>query len=1262
LCRSLTEEAAFFELHNQQQQQPLTEDVATTADADSSSTATAASTTTADDDDTSTAAAAAAVDAQAVSNSSAVSSDTTVTTASAAATESTTSAHAASGTAVSADNSAVASHQADVASDVADDAPTDAPTAAMTTTDTDTTVAGTMTEANAQPATEVVDGADISSSGDSSTDDATTPAAVRASADSTDTSGAETGVKGDSGNVAAVTAVTDSADITQQRSAVEDAAAGSTSLIIDAAAAATDTTAITATASSDSSGVTAAAAAAAQVADILTDTDAASSITTASVMLHEGAAVEARYKGRERYFPGLIRRVNHDGTYDIDYSDGERELGVLAEYIRTVAAAVGTTSNSGTAIVALQEGAAVEARYRGRECYFAGTIARANSDGTYDVNYDDGERELSVAAEYVRAIAAAVVPAVAAAPAVDTAANMEASIAAVLLEGTAVEARYKGGERYFPGLIRRVNRDGTYDIDYSDGERELSVAAEYIRPVAIVAVAAAAISTSTDIATVVLSEGTAVEARYKGRERYFPGLVRRVNRDGTYDIDYSDGERELGVAAECVRAVVVVAADTTSNDIPTVALQEGVAIEARYKGRERYYAGTITHANSDGTYDINYSDGERELSVAAEYVRAVAAAPTDTASGEIPIVALQEGAAIEARYRGRERYFPGLVRRVNRDGTYDIDYSDGERELGVLAQCVRPIALVAALAADTAVAAAAATTVVDTSSNEMPRLALSEGAAVEARYKGRERYFPGTVAHVSSDGTYDINYSDGERELNVLAEYIRPIVAAAAPADTTAKSDVATLVLLEGAAVEARYNGRERYCAATVACANSDGTYNINYNDGECELSVAAEYIRTVVAAVDTTSNSETPTVALQEGAAVEARYKGRERYYAGTITHANSDGTYDINYSDGERELSVAAEYVRPVAAPAVAVLTTVNSDTAVVTVMQEGAVIEARYRGRERYFPGTVAHVNSDGTYDINYSDGERELSVAAEYIRTAAVAVAVAADTASNNDTATVALQEGVAVEARYRGRERYFPGLVRRVNRDGTYDIDYSDGERELGVLAECVRPIALVAAPAADTAVVAAAAAAAAVDTSSNEVSRSALSEGAAVEARYKGRERYFPGTVAHVNSDGTYDINYDDGTPELGVSPELVRAVGSTAATAADAVTSDNSATDSVSEQQQQQAVASENHPDTAATAAATADDSASDTAAAAVATAAASDQHSAATTVIAGAETAVKAVDEDDYFAVISSNDQPLDQPLDTVPLQVHKTQLPSI
>lgn len=49
-----------------------------------------------------------------------------------------------------------------------------------------------------------------------------------------------------------------------------------------------------------------------------------------------------------------------------------------------------------------------------------------------------------------------------------------------------------------------------------------------------------------------------------------------------------------------------------------------------------------------------------------------------------------------------------------------------------------------------------------------------EGDKVEARYRGKTKYYPGRVLMTRLDGTYDIAYDDGETERNVCATFVRP--------------------------------------------------------------------------------------------------------------------------------------------------------------------------------------------------------------------------------------------------------------------------------------------------------------------------------------------------------------------------------------------------------------------------------------------------------------------------------------------------------
>ena len=98
------------------------------------------------------------------------------------------------------------------------------------------------------------------------------------------------------------------------------------------------------------------------------------------------------------------------------------------------------------------------------------------------------------------------------------------------VEGDKVEVLYKGkGTKWFSGKISRVNRDDTYDIRYDDGDSESGALKINVRKHPDVAPAKA-----------VLREGSKVEARYRGKEKYYAGVIKRENRDGTFDIDYND--------------------------------------------------------------------------------------------------------------------------------------------------------------------------------------------------------------------------------------------------------------------------------------------------------------------------------------------------------------------------------------------------------------------------------------------------------------------------------------------------------------------------------------------------------------------------------------------------------------------------------------------------------------------------------------------------------------------------------------------------
>ena len=141
--------------------------------------------------------------------------------------------------------------------------------------------------------------------------------------------------------------------------------------------------------------------------------------------LGEGDAIEARYRGRSKYYKGRIRRDRGDGTFDVDCracsvlafkvdvrarhqrlrrsvhadDDGEQETRVLEEYIRPRGGGGREVS-----VPKFRRDERVEARYRGRAKYYRGRIARERGDSLYDIDYDDGESETRVAAHLIRSL------------------------------------------------------------------------------------------------------------------------------------------------------------------------------------------------------------------------------------------------------------------------------------------------------------------------------------------------------------------------------------------------------------------------------------------------------------------------------------------------------------------------------------------------------------------------------------------------------------------------------------------------------------------------------------------------------------------------------------------------------------------------------------------------------------------------------------------------------------------------------------------
>ena len=57
-------------------------------------------------------------------------------------------------------------------------------------------------------------------------------------------------------------------------------------------------------------------------------------ISSTGKKIRRGDRVEAKVKGWTKYYGGEVTRVNHNGTYNIKFDDGERKRGVTKSHIK----------------------------------------------------------------------------------------------------------------------------------------------------------------------------------------------------------------------------------------------------------------------------------------------------------------------------------------------------------------------------------------------------------------------------------------------------------------------------------------------------------------------------------------------------------------------------------------------------------------------------------------------------------------------------------------------------------------------------------------------------------------------------------------------------------------------------------------------------------------------------------------------------------------------------------------------------------------
>mmetsp|Transcript_3202 Transcript_3202/g.5403 ORF Transcript_3202/g.5403 Transcript_3202/m.5403 type:complete len:1013 (-) Transcript_3202:68-3106(-) len=358
-----------------------------------------------------------------------------------------------------------------------------------------------------------------------------------------------------------------------------------------------------------------------------------------------GDKIEALYYNGTTWYAGKVAAVhpaasNSAGSaavYDITYDDGDRELKVSEANVRflgavqaaaatepvappssTAAQAPAPVAGVGTKQPLFKRDDRVQARYAGGEAWYnavvvsvttctpAAAAAKPSSGGhsTYELLYDDGDREEAALEEHIKLVASAVessgvatVAPIAQVQVLTTGKIVEDSAAAAAAAAAVPEPKFSEGDRvqgyfeelgtWYDGHIHRVNRtDRTYFVKYDDGDEESIVPESRLRSSppaddnddndddndgAAAGTAAATVPAFEDRNKGSAAAGSGsgsssssshlvvharVEGRYGGGGTWYPATVVSIDTAGatiSYELLYDDGDRETDVDASYIR-------------------------------------------------------------------------------------------------------------------------------------------------------------------------------------------------------------------------------------------------------------------------------------------------------------------------------------------------------------------------------------------------------------------------------------------------------------------------------------------------------------------------------------------------------------------------------------------------------------------------------------------------------------------------------------------------------------------------------------
>jgi centrin-3 len=286
-----------------------------------------------------------------------------------------------------------------------------------------------------------------------------------------------------------------------------------------------------------------------------------------------------------------------------------------------------------------EKGDAVEVKLKSWRYYFKGIIKSVNSDGTYDIYFEeDNQKEKNVKEEYIKGS----LP-------VSSSSASDGDDSDDVDQRSSRKTRRRGGA-------------GKDDDDDDVGSRRTTRSKEKKK----------------------MRKGDKVEVKLSSWAKYFKGEIERVRSDGTYDVYFpADNTTETGVSVSEIKGGND---DDFEDDVKSSRGREkrkrkkGDKVEVKLSSWSKYFRGEIERVRSNGTYDVFFpADNTTEKGVSESEIKSndsddddfnddVRSSRTKKRGGGRK----KEGDEVQVKLSNWNKYFKGEIKRVRSDGTYDV--------------------------------------------------------------------------------------------------------------------------------------------------------------------------------------------------------------------------------------------------------------------------------------------------------------------------------------------------------------------------------------------------------------------------------------------------------------------------------------------------------------------------------------------------------------------------------------------------------------